>query len=151
MKVTIELDNEEISTVLGDVVLFSQGSLYLSNKKLTPEEEKNTSLKLMLWCIKKFPETFAYQKVTKHRFESVNPEEEFHIRSFAKWKVFVEIVNKKVETQKLSTFKVYYQHKWGNSPHLQGAYATREEAERARFEVEDSMFEAYIVEEKEQS
>ena len=43
MKVTIELDNEEISTVLGDVVLFSEGSLYLSNKKLNPGEEKEQS------------------------------------------------------------------------------------------------------------
>lgn len=46
-------------------------------------------------------------------------------------------------------FKVYYEHIWGWKRHLAGTYITREEAEKARNEVEDSMFDAWIVEEKE--
>lgn len=46
-------------------------------------------------------------------------------------------------------FKVYYEHIWGWKRHLAGIYTTREEAKKVRNEVEDSMFDAWIVEEKE--
>lgn len=42
-------------------------------------------------------------------------------------------------------FKVYYAHIWGGKTHLEGSYNTREEAEKARYDVEDSMFDAWII------
>lgn len=45
-------------------------------------------------------------------------------------------------------FKVYYEHIWGYKKHLAGVYATEKEAKIARDRVEDSMFDAWIVEEK---
>lgn len=46
-------------------------------------------------------------------------------------------------------FKVYYAHVWGGKTHLEGSYDTREEAEKARNDVEDSMFDAWIIEPRE--
>ena len=49
----------------------------------------------------------------------------------------------------MKIYKVYYEHIWGGAPIFEGAYKTREAAEKARNQTEDAMFDAWIVEKEE--